>query len=95
MARTKNINSKKNFGNQDATTSSQSNKIHSNLGDAPVHYHNKHVLREINKYQKSSELLIRKLPFMRLVKEISDNMCFEDSRFRWQAEAILALQELH
>ena len=30
------------------------------------------ALREIRKYQKSTELLIRKLPFSRLVKEISN-----------------------
>jgi histone H3 len=29
------------------------------------------ALREIRKYQKSTELLIRKLPFQRLVREIS------------------------
>ena len=29
------------------------------------------ALREIRKYQKSTELLIRKLPFQRLVKEIA------------------------
>ncbi|KAJ1406485.1 Histone-fold [Sesbania bispinosa] len=29
------------------------------------------ALREIRKYQKSTELLIRKLPFQRLVKEIT------------------------
>ena len=29
------------------------------------------ALREIRKYQKSTELLIRKLPFQRLVREIA------------------------
>ena len=33
------------------------------------------ALREIRKYQKSTELLIRKLPFQRLVKEIAMVSC--------------------
>lgn len=48
------------------------------------------ALREIRKYQKSTELLIRKLPFQRLVKEIAHTM-MPDSRF--QASSLLALQE--
>lgn len=31
------------------------------------------ALREIRKYQKSTELLIRKLPFQRLVREIASD----------------------
>lgn len=31
------------------------------------------ALREIRKYQKSTELLIRKMPFQRLVREIAQN----------------------
>lgn len=48
------------------------------------------ALREIRKYQKSSELLVRKLPFQRLVREISHN-CIAELRF--QSSALLALQE--
>mmetsp|Transcript_7544 Transcript_7544/g.11287 ORF Transcript_7544/g.11287 Transcript_7544/m.11287 type:complete len:137 (+) Transcript_7544:180-590(+) len=48
------------------------------------------ALREIRRYQKSTELLIRKLPFQRLVKEIAQDM---KSGFRFQSTAILALQE--
>jgi hypothetical protein len=33
------------------------------------------ALREIRKYQKSTELLIRKLPFQRLVREIAQGEC--------------------
>nr|5ZBX_A Chain A, Histone H3.1,Histone H3-like centromeric protein A,Histone H3.1 [Homo sapiens]5ZBX_E Chain E, Histone H3.1,Histone H3-like centromeric protein A,Histone H3.1 [Homo sapiens] len=50
------------------------------------------ALREIRRYQKSTELLIRKLPFQRLVREI----CQDFTRgvdFNWQAQALLALQE--
>ena len=47
-------------------------------------------LREIRKYQKSTELLIRKLPFQRLVREIATEY---KSDLRFQSQAILALQE--
>ena len=50
------------------------------------------ALREIRKYQRSHELLIRKLPFQRLVKEIVQDM-FPTQRLRFQSTALLALQE--
>lgn len=46
---------------------------------------------EIRKYQKSSDLLIRKGPFSRLVREISQS--FSREALRWQVYALLALQE--
>ncbi|PPQ81095.1 hypothetical protein CVT25_014558 [Psilocybe cyanescens] len=49
------------------------------------------ALREIRLYQKSTDLLIRKLPFQRLVREISTECKTVDLRF--QASALLALQE--
>ncbi|KAL0238223.1 hypothetical protein GEMRC1_012696 [Eukaryota sp. GEM-RC1] len=48
------------------------------------------ALREIRKYQKSTELLIRKLPFQRLVREIAQEFKGE---LRFQATGISALQE--
>jgi histone H3 len=48
------------------------------------------ALREIRKYQKSTVLLFRKLPFQRLVREIAQNY---HSELRFQASAIAALQE--
>lgn len=48
------------------------------------------ALREIRKYQKTTELLIRKLPFQRLVREISQDLF---SEHRWQSHAIAALHE--
>ena len=48
------------------------------------------AIREIRRYQKSNELLIAKLPFQRLVREIAQD-CKTDLRF--QASSILALQE--
>lgn len=48
------------------------------------------ALREIRRYQKSTELLLRKLPFQRLVREITHDVrrCF-----RFQSAALAALQE--
>lgn len=48
------------------------------------------ALREIRKYQKSTELLIRKLPFQRLVREIAQDY---KTDLRFQSSAVLALQE--
>ena len=48
------------------------------------------AIREIRRYQKSTELLIKKLPFQRLVKEIAQNF---KSDLRFQASAVIALQE--
>jgi histone H3 len=48
------------------------------------------ALREIRKYQKSTELLIRKLPFQKLVREISQDY---KTDLRFQSSALLALQE--
>src|SRR6056300_186407 len=48
------------------------------------------ALREIRKYQKSTELLIRKIPFQRLVKEIAQE---HRADLRFQTAAVLALQE--
>jgi histone H3 len=50
------------------------------------------ALREIRKYQKSTELLIKKLPFQRLVREIAQDFS-SDRDLRFQSTAILALQE--
>jgi len=48
------------------------------------------ALREIRKFQKSTDLLIRKLPFQRLVREIAQDF---KSDLRFQSAAIEALQE--
>ena len=52
------------------------------------------ALREIRKYQKSTDLLIRKIPFQRLVREVCRE--FEKTlgySLRFQSTALLALQE--
>lgn len=48
------------------------------------------AMREIRKYQRSTDLLIRKLPFQRLVREIAQDY---KTDLRFQAQAIAALQE--
>jgi histone H3 len=48
------------------------------------------ALREIRQYQKSTKLLLRKLPFQRIVREIAQD--FMSDQF-FTASAIMALQE--
>ncbi|CAG8446552.1 1714_t:CDS:10 [Diversispora eburnea] len=48
------------------------------------------ALREIRRYQKTTDLLIRKLPFQRLVREIAQDF---KTDLRFQSSAIGALQE--
>ena len=49
------------------------------------------ALRQIRRYQKSTNLLIRKLPFSRFVREILLDDRIKDARI--QVSAVLALQE--
>lgn len=48
------------------------------------------ALREIRKYQKSTESLIPFAPFSRLVREIANSVAHE---FRFQRTAVLAIRE--
>ena len=48
------------------------------------------ALREIRRYQKSTNLLIRKLPFQRLVREIAQDY---NSDLRFQGSSVFAFQE--
>jgi histone H3 len=48
------------------------------------------ALREIRRYQSNTELLIKKMPFQRLVREIATD---EHKEYRFQSAALLALQE--
>ena len=58
------------------------------------------ALREIRKYQKNTDLLIKRMPFQRLVREIVTALHNYDPRrfrnkdgYRMRADAIVALQE--
>eukprot|EP00877_Chromochloris_zofingiensis_P014161 jgi/Chrzof1/899/Cz01g32340.t1 len=46
--------------------------------------------REIRKYQKSTELLIKRAPFQRLVREITQH---HHKEYRWKVDALEAMQE--
>ncbi len=48
------------------------------------------ALREIRKYQKTTDLLIKKAPFQRLVREVSQDF---KADLRFQSSAVMALQE--
>lgn len=48
------------------------------------------ALREIRKFQKGTELLIRKAPFQRLVRELATS---QKEGLRFQSSAVLAIQE--
>ena len=48
------------------------------------------ALREIRRYQRSTDLLIRRLPFQRLVREIAQGV---QKDLRFQSSALQALQE--
>ena len=45
-------------------------------------------------YQRSTDLLLRKLPFARLVRQVAqDHFARPGQEFRWASEALMALQE--
>jgi histone H3/H4 len=46
---------------------------------------------EIRKYQRGFDLLLRKIPFQRLVRELT--LTFNNSGLRWRSDALLAVQE--
>ncbi|KAE8451851.1 histone H3-like centromeric protein hH3v [Mollisiaceae sp. DMI_Dod_QoI] len=51
------------------------------------------ALQEIRKFQRSTDLLLLKLPFSRLVREIALTLRPVGEGMRWQSQAIQALQE--
>ena len=48
------------------------------------------ALREIRRYQKSTDLLIKKMPFQRLVRDVAQEF---KSDLRFQTSAVLAIQD--
>jgi histone H3 len=59
-------------------------------GKKPHRYRPGTVAQEIRRYQKSTELLICKKPFKRLVREILQDF---KTGLRFQSNAVMALQE--
>jgi len=52
------------------------------------------ALMDIRKYQKSHDLLIPRMAFQRVVKEICDRVSRPDQRFLFRSSAMMALQEI-
>lgn len=84
---------------QDKRASSAGGKTQTKQPDAKKHQPPKKkrryrpgtvALREIRKYQKTSDLLVAKAPFQRIVKEICTNI---KSDIRYQSSAVLATHE--
>jgi len=48
------------------------------------------ALREIKRYQRTTDLLMRKLPFMRLVREVAQEYKVD---LKFQGTALMAVQE--
>lgn len=51
------------------------------------------ALQDIRRYQKSTEFLIQRLPFARLVREVLQEYLGPSRQLLWQSTAIQALQE--
>ena len=54
------------------------------------------ALREIRRYQKSTDLLLRRLPFQRLVREVAQDLRLAGglgTDIRFQTHALAAIQE--
>ncbi|RKF65912.1 histone H3-like centromeric protein hH3v [Erysiphe neolycopersici] len=51
------------------------------------------ALKEIRRYQRTTDLLLSKMPFARLVREVALQVRPAEEGWRWQSQAIQALQE--
>ena len=69
----------------------QALELHAEISFVFISYTGEKALKEIRQYQNSTDLLIRRLPFARLVREIQQGLSRQT--YSWQASAILALQE--
>ena len=48
--------------------------------------------REIKRYQRTTEPLLRRAPFQRLVREITQSI-YKDNTLRWRTTSLAAIQE--
>ena len=89
MARTKNT-SRKSLGK--IPRPSKAVKKAKSIEVAPVRKYKPGTvaLRDIRRYQKGTEVLLRKLPFQRLVREIAQG---DKDGVRFAASAVMAMQE--
>ena len=81
---------RKNIGNKAARKTASGPVVSSSIKKPHKFRPGTVALREIRKFQKSTDLLIRKLPFQRLVREIAQDF---KADLRFQSQAVLALQE--
>eukprot|EP00117_Sycon_ciliatum_P028853 scpid95542/ scgid23098/ Histone H3-like centromeric protein A; Centromere protein A len=51
------------------------------------------ALKEIRRLQATTQLVLRKLPFARVVREICNNMSLHGIDYRWQGRALECMQE--
>ena len=96
MARTKNIPHK--LGGKKVTKEASRKASRGTLAKTQGGIKKKHrfrpgtrALMEIRKYQRSTKLLIQRMPFRRLVAEVSNYLAAEPKR--WRETALDALQE--
>lgn len=51
------------------------------------------ALKQIQYFQKTTDLLLRLLPFQRIIREVSDDLSLNGTgKYRWKSTAIQALQ---
>merc|ERR1712060_29205 len=50
------------------------------------------ALREIRRYQSSTDLLVPRLPFARVVREITSDFVQPHEQWRWTQDGLMALQ---
>lgn len=92
MARTKQLPRKQDEESARTSIKAPGKKAAKNKSGHRRHRPGALALKEIRRYQKSDKLLIRKLPFQRLVREIAMDL---DTRspIRFQSSAVAALHE--
>lgn len=98
MARTKKVVVRKSGNRSNVHTASNSRLASKNIvmGKKPKRPRKTKpgmkALRQIREYQKSCDLLLRKLPFQRLVREMTNDLTAGNEPYRFQLGALLALQ---
>ena len=93
MPRTKNFNPQKSSSSYQRSVSPLHPPVSATTRPRRRHRPGTRALQEIRKFQASSELLIPKLPFARLVRELTEKFWpIRSDRFRYTIQGLLALQ---
>ena len=99
------VRRKKRRSSQYSPSSSRRNSKYGNSRESSIYEKKSHAsdmgasdkaLREIMKYQSTTDLLVAKIPFAKIVKQITDRYTIADGSsepYKWQSMALLALQE--